>query len=100
MSVKKLRAVAFVACLPFLQAHAFDPNTDLHESKVVMEGQCTDNNRTYKCFMLEKDNINYIAVIDSEGILAVYMVKDIKDEYTPSEMQLMWKRLARRKDDV
>lgn len=100
MIAKKFRAVAFIACLPFIQAHAFNPDLDLNGSIVKSEGQCNHEKRVYKCFMLEKDAVNYIVAIDSEGVLAVWMVKDVKDSYTEGEMKLMWQRQGRRKEDV
>lgn len=81
-----------------MQAMAFVPHIDLKEATVVAEGQCEHEARLYKCFILSKEASYYIMAVDAVGVVAVYSVKEMKQDYEPDELKLVWSRTpARRK---
>lgn len=84
-----------------MSAMAFVPEIDLKDAMVVAEGQCSHEEMLYKCFMLKKETVFYMIAVDAIGVIAVYTVKELKQDYEADEVKLIWSRtLKRRKDEA
>jgi hypothetical protein len=84
-------------------SQAFVPHVDLKDSKAVAEGQCNHNEVRYKCFVVAKEDKFYIVAVDNKGVVAVYSVKDMQQDYNDEDATLIWQRdeiKRRRKDEV
>lgn len=93
--------VGVIALCWVMSAMAFVPHIDLKDAIVVAEGQCGHEEMLYKCFMLKKENIFYMIAVDAIGVIAVYTVKELKQDYEPDEVKLIWTRTpSRRKDEA
>jgi hypothetical protein len=99
--VKNVRLLLVSALFPFA-VHAFEPKVDLKGSEAIGKGHCKFVDMTYVCFVLKKDEKYYIAAVDNNGVLAVYSVSGLKQDYTAEEMKLIWQRDSqeRRQNDL
>lgn len=92
-----IRLFAAALSLTWLSAFAFDPSVDLRGAEAVARGQCTEEDLTYVCFILKKDNKFYMALVDNRGPLKVYEVPGLKTQYRETEMTTVWERPPERK---
>jgi len=72
--------------------YAFNPSVELKESTILDDGDCFFDDKTLKCFLLQKGEKLYMVAFDKEGLYLVFLVREIKEQYEEKEMLRMWKR--------
>ena len=90
--MKNVRMLAVALTLAWVNSYAFNPSIDLQGGEAIAEGQCPIDNMIYKCFIVKKDENLFIVVVDEAGPLAVFSVKEIKQDYSEDEVTKVWTR--------
>ena len=99
--MRNMRAIVGSVSLAWVTAFAQPSNIDLSGAIPVSKGQCEHNGRYYVCFILQKADKFYLIAFDIQGLLALYSVPGLKDDYMDEEVTLLWSRTPkRRKDDA
>lgn len=90
--MKNIRIYAAAVSMMWVSAFAFTPEVDLKDSKAIAQGQCNYRDAYYVCFILVKDEKKYMVAVDIKGPLAVYEIKEIKQDYNKDEVKIVWER--------